>query len=314
VIARLDAHRGRPADRDQRLLELGGLIAAHQDRHADRISGLRLFTTDESGEPTSSIAEASFAFVAQGAKRIAVGDHVVDYGPGDYLIVSIDLPVTGQFTAASKDRPFLGIGLTLDPKRIASVLLDTPDARDAGHVGPRRPALGASSASDELLDALARLLRLLDSPQDRDALAPLIEREILWRLICGPQGHLVRGIGLQSSALAQIGTAVRWIRTHYAEPFRVEDLAEQTAMSPSTFHRHFRTATTMSPIRYQKQIRLQQARLLLVGSGLDVTRIAHTVGYESPSQFSREYHREFGVSPSRDATGAQPGPTAAPAP
>ena len=314
MIARLDAHGGRPADREQRLLELGGLIATQLDRHAEDIPGLRLFTTDERGDPTSSIAEASFAFVAQGAKRIAVGDHVVDYGPGDYLIVSVDLPVTGQFTAASKDRPFLGIGLTLDPTRIAAVLLDTTTSQDARRLALRRPALGASSASEELLDALARLLRLLGSPGDRDALAPLVEREILWRLICGPQGDLVRGIGLQSSALAQIGTAVRWIRTHYAEPFRVEDLAELSAMSPSTFHRQFRTATTMSPIRYQKQIRLQQARLLLLGSGLDVTRVAHTVGYESPSQFSREYHREFGISPSRDTPGEHSGPTAASAP
>jgi AraC-like DNA-binding protein len=299
MITTLDAHRGRREDRERQLTELSGLIAGHLDRPDDPVPGLRLFATDEPGEPTSAIAEASFAFVAQGAKQIAVGDHVLDYGPGDYLIVSLDLPVTGRFTAASRAEPFLGIGLTLDPADIAELVLETPSPERAGTA--LRPGLGTSAAPEQLLDALARLLRLLDEPADRAVLAPLVVREILWRLLCGPQGDLVRAIGLQRSGLAQIGRAVRWIRAHYNEPFRVEDLAEYSAMSTSTFHRQFRAATTMGPIQYQKKVRLQQARMLLLGSALDVTGVAHTVGYESASQFSREYRREFAASPSQHA-------------
>nr|WP_296765492.1 AraC family transcriptional regulator [Rhodococcus sp. (in: high G+C Gram-positive bacteria)] len=280
-----------------RLLEiLSRLIERNLGREWDDLPGVNLFSTQVVEErPTASIAEPTFAFVAQGAKRIAVGDYVLDYGPGEYLVVPVDLPVSGQFTAASRDEPFLGIGFTLNPDAIAEMVLGS-SATSAG-TSRMVPALGTARATVELLDALVRLLLLSDEPVDRAVLGPLVQREILWRVLRGEQGELVRRIGMRGSSLAHVGEAVRWIRTHYAEPFRVEHLAAVAAMSPSTFHRHFQAATTMGPIQFQKKIRLQQAKLLLIGSSLDVTRVAAEVGYDSPSQFSREYRREHGATP-----------------
>lgn len=162
-------------------------------------------------------------------------------------------------------------------------------------------ALAVNEAPAELLDAVVRLLRLLDHPRDRDVLAPLVLREILWRLLSGEQGALVRQLGLADSSLSHVARAVGWIRDHYRESFRVEDVARLSGMSVSAFHRNFQAVTAMSPIQFQKQIRLQEARLLLAAHPGDVTGVGHRVGYDSPSQFSREYRRQFGVPPSRDA-------------
>lgn len=273
-----------------------GLIGRHAHRQSLPVPGLLLARVDSPTTPTSSIAEPTLAVVVQGAKRIAVGDHVFEYGAGDYLVVSVGLPVTGQFTEA----PFLGIGLDLDPDAIAALLLESP--LGIASPAPRAtPALAVSTAGTPLLDALARLLRLLDEPRDIPVLAPMIRREILWRLLTGDQGELVRQIGIGESSLAQVAQAIRWIRDHHDEAFRVAKLAERVSMSPSNFHRHFRAATTMGPVQFQKKIRLQRARLLLAGNSGDVTAVAHAVGYESASQFSREYRREFGAPPTRHA-------------
>lgn len=259
---------------------------------------------DAPTEPTSSIAEPALAVVVQGAKRVMVGEHVFDYGAGDYLIVSIGLPVTGQFTVASSQTPFLGVGLDLDPEAIASVLLESPPITASPRTHARstgQPALAVNSAGWPLLDALARLLRLLDEPHSVPVLAPMIRREIVWRLLSDDHGELVRQIGIGGSSLAHVAHAIRWIRNHHDQAFSVEELAEQVSMSPSNFHRHFRVATTMGPIQFQKKIRLQRARLLLVGNSDDVAGVAHAVGYGSASQFSREYRREFGAPPSKHA-------------
>ncbi|MGH8922471.1 MAG: AraC family transcriptional regulator, partial [Actinomycetes bacterium] len=161
--------------------------------------------------------------------------------------------------------------------------------------------MAVCDAPDELVDAAVRLLRLLDRPGDITVLAPLIKREILWRLITGEQGALVRQLGLADSSLTYVARAVRWIRDHFAQSFRVEDVAQLAGMSVSAFHRNFHAVTAMSPIQFQKQIRLQEARLLLATNPNDVTGIAYRVGYDSPSQFSREYRRQFGAPPSQDA-------------
>jgi AraC-like DNA-binding protein len=284
-------------ERNALLAEMRQLIGAHAHRSVLPIDGLALVRVESMTPPTSSIAEPTLAVVAQGAKRLVAGDHVVEYGPGDYLVVSVGLPVTGEFTAASPDEPFLGLGLDLDPATIAELVIDMP--RPATRL-PAGPALAASPAGGALLDALVRLLRLLDQPADIPVLAPLIRREVLWRLLNDDHRDLVGQIGLEGSSLAQIGWAVRWIRDHFAEPFLVEELAGRVGMSASSFHRHFRAAAMLGPIQFQKKIRLQQARLLLAGSGADVTRTARAVGYESPSQFSREYRREFGLPPRQD--------------
>ena len=189
--------------------------------------------------------------------------------------------------------------LDLRPERIAALLLET-----AAAARPGTPAgIAVSDASPALLDAIARLLALLDAPDDAAALAAGIEREILWRLVTGPQGATVRQIGLADSRLAHLARAIRWIRGHYNETLRVEELAALATMSVSSFHRHFRAVTSMTPIQFQKQIRLREARARLLAEPGDVTGVAFAVGYDSPSQFSREYRRMFGVSPSRDALG-----------
>jgi AraC-like DNA-binding protein len=279
------------------LAELRTLIAANAGRE-DLLPGLILSKTTEVTEPTAVLTGPVAAFVAQGAKRAVLGERIYDYRAGQYLVVSVDLPVTGMFTEASPAVPFLGVGLLLEPAEVAALLLDTDSrvTRAASH-----PGIAVSSASVELVDALTRLMRLLAHPDDVPVLAPLLRKEIIWRLVTGPQGPMVRQIGLADSSLTHIGRAIRWIRDHHAEQLRIDDLAELCRMSPTTFHRHFRAVTAMTPVQYQKRIRLHEARLLLVDRTHDVTTVSYLVGYESTSQFSREYRRQFGLPPGRDA-------------
>jgi AraC-like DNA-binding protein len=228
---------------------------------------------------------------------------VYDYGPGQYLIASVDLPVTGHYTLASPAEPALGFGMILRPSAVASLLLEAPAgaAPPPGRPTTAAPGIGVADASPELLDAVVRLVRLLDSPDDRHVLAASIEREVLWRLLTGPLGATAWQIGLSDSTLMHIGRAVRWITDHYNVPFRIEALADSCALSPSAFHRNFRAVTALSPIQFQKQIRLQQSRLLLLAGDEDVATVGRHVGYDNTSQFSREYRRQFGLPPGRDA-------------
>jgi AraC-like DNA-binding protein len=248
-----------------------------------------------------SMSGSVMALIVQGVKRLALNDRVYEYGAGEYLVSSLDLPVTGQFIDASPDRPALGIGLMLHPASIAELLLQAGAADFRDGRGSPPGSMAVCTASAQLLDAVLRLLRLLDSPRDIAVLAPLIKREILWLLITGEQGAAVRQLGLADSNLSHIARAVRWIREHYARAFRVEDVAEICGMSASAFYRNFHAATAMSPIQFQKQIRLQEARLMLAAQPEDVASIGYRVGYDSPSQFSREYRRQFGCPPSQDA-------------
>ncbi len=273
------------------------------DRHAQptgttAIDGLHIAKVEQSGPPSVEMSGTVLAVLAQGAKRLASGDQVHEYQPGDYLVTSIDLPVTGTFFGATPETPALGFALVLDPSAIADLLLNVRPG-DLSRVHHKvTPAVAVGTLTNELLDAAVRLIRLLDHPGDRAALAPLIKREILWRLVTGQHGTAVRQLGLAESGLHHIAGAVRWIRDHYDEPFRVADLARMSGMSPSAFYRSFHIATGQSPIRFQKLIRLQKARILLMSDGRDITAVAHRVGYDSPSQFSREYRRMYGISPS----------------
>ncbi|WP_116949732.1 AraC family transcriptional regulator [Jiangella endophytica] len=282
--------------------ELRALI----DRHArpdttTAIDDVLISKVDRSDPPSASMSSTVVALIAQGEKRLALGDRVYDYRAGQYLVASVDLPVTGHFVGAAPERPALGFGLVLRPAAVAEVLLQADPGDVPRGVAGAPSALAVSDASAELLDAVVRLVRLLDHPRDRGVLAPLVRREILWRLLSGPQGGLVRQLGLADSSLSHVARAVRWIRDHYRESFRVEDVARLSGMSVSAFHRNFQAVTAMSPIQFQKQIRLQEARLLLATHPGDVTGVGHRVGYDSPSQFSREYRRQFGIPPSRDA-------------
>jgi AraC-like DNA-binding protein len=253
---------------------------------------------DTPTEPHPHLAEPMFSLVAQGGKLVSVDKQVFVYGGGEYLITSVDLPVSAQITQASKKTPFLGVGIALRSKEIANLLFET-----GGSALPQTSAtrgIGVSKLTDELVEPVVRLLRLLDKPSDLPVLAPGIEREILWRLLTGPQGAMVRQLGSTDSRTFQVSSAIRRIRANYTETLRIETLARTAGMSVTSFHRHFREVTSMTPIQYQKHVRLQEARMRLVSGRDDVTTIGLSVGYESPSQFSREYRRLFGTSPGRD--------------
>ncbi len=276
------------------------------------IDGIQACRFDQRSAPAAGMSGTVLAVVAQGGKRLALGERLYEYRPGQYLVTSVDLPVTGH--VIDTGQPTLGFGMTLNPAEIAQLLLDA-DPRDLPAPALTAPVgIAVGQAPRELLDAIVRLLRLLDRPADRKILAPLIKREILWHLLRGEQGPAVRQLGLADSGLAHISRVVRQIREHYAESFRVEDLAQTAGMSVSAFHRNFHAVTGMSPIQFHKRIRLQEARLLLAGRPSDVTGVGHAVGYVSSSQFSREYRRMFGAPPSQDAVRLRaepPVPTAA---
>ncbi|MFJ8689679.1 AraC family transcriptional regulator [Micromonospora wenchangensis] len=286
------------------LEEIRNLIARHA--RADirtPIDDVMIMKAEQPYPPTPTTYGKVFALIGQGTKRCAVGDRVYDYGPGQYLVTSVELPVTSYFTRASQSEPGLGVGLALEPAVVAEMsLLRQAEGRPDGGNGAALPGIAVSTASVELLDAVARLLRLLDRPADIAALAPLIKREIVWRLINSDEGGVVRQIGLSDSSFSQIARAVRWIRDHYSERFLVDDLARQFGLSTSAFHRNFQTVTGMSPIQFQKQLRLRQARLQLAVDPNDIAGTARRVGYDSPSQFSREYRRMFGTSPRHDSS------------
>ena len=288
--------RTSPASLD----EIRGLVAtyARPDLRTP-IDGL-LLSKVETPEPDHSLTDPLLVVMAQGGKRLLLGDRVFEYRAGQCLVVAADLPVTGHFLDVSPRTPSLAMGLTLRPAAVAPLLLEAPIAR-CSRITASPLAIATGEASPELLDAVARMLRLLDHPADAPVLAPLIEQEILWRLLTGPHAGVIGQIGLADSDLTHVSRAIRRIRDNYAEPMRISDLAGLARMSPSAFHRRFRAATGMSPLQYQKRIRLQEARSLLVARPGDVAGVGHLVGYDSPTQFNREYRRLFGAPPGQDA-------------
>lgn len=284
----------------QLLTELQSLIARHAraGEPDTALPGVRLMTSTSRTQAVHHVSEPGFAIVAQGGKQTVVGDRVFEYGAGDYVVTSVDLPIASCVMRASEARPYLSCRLELKPSAIAALLLEV--ARDDDAMVPSC-AMGVHRAPAELLEPAVRLLRLLDRPRDVAVLRPMIEREILWRLLAGEEGGRVRQIGLADSRLAQIAHAIRWIRQNYAEAASIDELARLAAMSVSSFHRHFRAVTAMTPIQYQKQIRLQEARTRLLAESDDVAAVGFAVGYDSASHFSREYSRLFGAPPGRDA-------------
>lgn len=282
------------------LKELQSLIARYATDQTlpQLLPNILLMSSTTPTQPKALVTEPVFVMVAQGAKRSVLVDQSFDYHAGQYLIISVDLPIHGCVVRASETEPYLAVGMTLKPESIAKLLLETgtpPVPRS------ERPGIAVSNASDELVDPVVRLLRLLERPEDIPVLLPSIEREILWRLMSGDQGCLLRQLGLADSRMSQIGRSIKWLRSHYCEPMKIEDLAEIAGMSMTSFHRHFRAITAMSPLQYQKRIRLQEARTRLLTGKEDMATIGYKVGYESPSQFSREYKRQFGLPPGEDS-------------
>ncbi|MGY2374590.1 AraC family transcriptional regulator N-terminal domain-containing protein [Pseudomonas sp. SDO524_S393] len=235
--------------------------------------------------------------VLQGSKTLSIGDQVATYGPTSYFVVPVEVPATGQVHPSAPTLPYLALSLTLEPAVIAAVLADERQPAERARTQRFAPVL----ASEEMLDAWLRMLRLMDRPNEAAVLAPMIEREILFRVLQGPLRETLVDMARPDGRLAQIRRATQWIREHYTEPFRVEPLAAMTDMSVAAFYRHFKAITAMTPIQYQKRLRLLRARWLLLFDTLDAATIAFTVGYESASQFSREYARLFGLPPVKDA-------------
>jgi AraC-like DNA-binding protein len=235
--------------------------------------------------------------ILQGSKSITVGDRTHDYDPATYFVMSVELPAVGQVRADPAGAPYLAVALTLDPAIVAELIASLPALPDAGHA---HSAFAVAAVTPDLLDAWIRMLGLIGRPGDIAALAPVYEREILYRVLQGPQGTLLRAIAAPDSAMARLAAAIAWIRRDFHLPLRVEALAGKAAMSVSAFHRHFKAATSLSPVQYQKRLRLMHARTLMVAKGSSVAAAAYDVGYESATQFSREYARLFGMAPLRD--------------
>lgn len=241
------------------------------------------------------VFQPRFCLVLQGAKEVTIGEQRLRYDPSNYFIASLEVPASGCIIEASASHPYIGLSMALDPDALAALITDAPARTDGETV-----SFAVSPVTTQLLDPWLRLMALLDAPRDIAVLAPMIEREILYRLLQGPQGSALRQIARSDSRLGQVRRAIAWIRDHYDQPLRIEALAELAGMSAASFHRHFKAATAMSPLQYQKCLRLQQARRLLIANQ-DATGAAYAVGYESASQFSREYARLFGLPPARDA-------------
>ncbi|TAJ89837.1 AraC family transcriptional regulator [Reyranella sp.] len=267
--------------------------------HPTAIPRVSLIRSSQPTEPLHVVHQPAVCFVAQGRKQVMVGDAIHVYDAAKYLVVSVEVPIVGQILEARPSRPYLCLRLDLDPVAIGALMLDAgvAPARDSAPVS----ALSLSPLSAELLDAVVRLIRLLGVPQEIPIMAPLIEREILYRLLLGDQISHLRQIALTESRMQQVSRAISWIKENFREPFSVDAVAGEARMSPSAFHQHFKAVTSMSPLQYQKQLRLQEARRLILTQTLDAAASGHAVGYDSPSQFSREYKRLFGAPPARDA-------------
>ena len=261
------------------------------------IPGLSLFRATAPTEPLHCLYEPALAIVVQGRKQAMLGDAVYLYGQAQYLVVSLDLPVIGQVIEASEAVPYLAMRMDLEPAHISALLLEFD--HPAGEQGCPR-GIAVSSLDDSLQDAMVRLLSLLDTPQDIAVLAPLIQREILYRLLMGERGGQLRQIACVGSHSQRIAKAVGWLKNNFDRALSIEALASEVSMSISALHHHFKAATAMSPLQFQKQLRLQEARRLMLAEGFDAATAGSRVGYESPSQFSREYSRLFGSPPKRD--------------
>jgi AraC-like DNA-binding protein len=281
--------------------------AAADGSYDTAVPALRLSRFSSPSDLTALVYEPCLCVVARGAKEVFLSDEAYRLDHSQSLIVSVDLPIDARVVEASPGRPYLGVRIALDLAVVGELLADGTAPPSPG---PPARAIAVTPVEPPLLDAVARLVALLESPRDVGPLAPLVLREITYRVLTGPQGARLRQIASAGAPAHRIARAIRWLKDHFADPLSIESLAGRVGMSPSAFHLHFKGVTALSPLQYQKRLRLQEARRLMLGEGLDAAEAAFRVGYESPSQFSREYRRAFGAPPRRDVaalrTEAQP--------
>lgn len=281
--------------------ELAQRIAASvgsEETRVTEVPGLTVHRRTGPTPPCSMTYEPSLILTAQGRKRVEFGDQAFTYGSSHYLLASVALPVVARVVEASEQTPCLALSLKLQ-MQVVREILSREEFSVASHAG-KGPAIAIGELTVELLDSFCRLMRLLDQPREIQFLHGLIEREIIFRVLLGPEGARLRAIATAGDQSHRTARAIAWIKDNYARPLRVEELAEMAGMGVSTLHHHFRALTAMSPLQYQKQIRLQEARAKMSLHGLDAGSAAVEVGYESASQFTREYKRLFGQTPMRD--------------
>ncbi|MBC7969711.1 MAG: AraC family transcriptional regulator [Verrucomicrobia bacterium] len=282
--------------------ELAALVDRHtNDRgngvHVTQINQLEFIRESDTSATIQGVTEPILAIVVQGEKEALLNEKTYRYGIAQYLVVSVDLPLSGRVIEATPAQPYLGFKLSLDPVQLCDIIAQTNSGIDK-----KESVRGwfISDAEPSLIDCAIRLTQLLDTPQDISFLAPMMMREIYYRLLVGEQGEAVRQIATSGSIMQRIAEVIKRIKADFTKPLRVDDLAEQANMSASSFHRHFKAVTSMSPLQYQKQLRLLEARQRMLAENADATHTAYQVGYESASQFSREYARMFGAPPMKD--------------
>ncbi|MBD1833330.1 AraC family transcriptional regulator [Cyanobacteria bacterium FACHB-472] len=282
--------------------ELAALVARHTNgkgngAHATAINPLSFMRECDSVKAMHGVSEPVLGLVVQGKKEVLLSEEVYQYGVAQYLVVSVDLPMSGCAVEATPDKPYLCLKLKLDSAQLCEIIAQTNPSTD------QKDSVSGwfiSDADSTLIDCAIRLTKLLETPQDIPFLAPMVIREIYYRLLIGEQGEAVRQIATVGSNMQRIAEVIKRLKAEFAKPLRVEDLAGQANMSASSFHRHFKQVTSMSPLQYQKQLRLSAARQIMLSENVDATQAAYQVGYESTSQFSREYARMFGAPPIRD--------------
>jgi AraC-like DNA-binding protein len=294
--AKREAQRVR-SNREELLERMARALPEGGAREA--LDGLFLARLTKPTESPLALYKPALCFVVQGGKQVLVGEEVLWYDPGHYLLFTVDLPVIFRVEEASEERHYFGMRLDLEPSLVASVMMEAGAETRKGDASVK--AIGVNTIDADMLDAVIRLVRLADKPGEQRILAPLIKREIVYRLLAGGEGarlnHLVAST---RGDTGRISRAIGHLREHYHEPLKIEEVARRCGMSVSGFHHHFKSVTSMSPLQFQKQIRLQEARRLMLGEDLDAASAGHRVGYEDPAYFSRDYKKLFGAPPQRD--------------
>lgn len=283
---------------EQKLQELRALASKAENRRTE--TGIPRVAMVQGSIPEhqlSAVYDPMVNLILTGSKTMTVGDRTFHYDPATYFVMSVDLPAVGSVHPAATGEPYLAVSLTLDPTIVSGLIRDLPEQVSSTLF---KSGFSVAPVNDDFLDAWIRMLRLMERPDEIAVLSPVYEREILFRVLQGPLGWMLRDIASPDTALSRISVAINWIRRNFAQTIRVEALAEMTALSVSAFHRHFKAVTALSPLQYQKRVRLLYARSQLMAGQGSTTSIAFSVGYESPNQFSREYARLFGLPPSRD--------------
>lgn len=283
------------------LIDLVKQFAPGDGLHDTAIPALQLIRASAPAHRLPAVYEPGVVVVIQGRKQATLGSEVLVYDPLNYLVISVTMLPQGQIIEATPDEPYLCVRVNIDPREVASLMLEAGRAQAVSAPASANADMGrglnVARVSEPLLDAVLRLLRLLRTPHDAAVLAPLAVREIYYRVLTGELGPQLHALAVADGHAQRIVRAIDLLKRRYAEPVRIEEVAEAVHMSPSSLHQHFKQVTSMSPLQYQKHLRLHRARQLMLTDGLDAASAGHQVGYESPSQFSREYRRLFGAPP-----------------